>query len=127
MILFNNQVYISDKESLEEFCSLLWYEVYDEHSRIGISELIDYLHECYDADKRLYNMTQERIGVDIIPITLIEFSDTAILNDINFSIISEDKNREFTLREELIFKEICDICFGSIKGMFDRISKRVES
>lgn len=127
MIVFNEEICLLDEEILELLCQELRNNIYDDGSRVGITELVSFLHECYEADKMLYQITQERIGEDIVPVTFVDFTDYNDLNKIRFSIMSYDKDREFTMREQVIFKEICDICFGNIRGMFDRISAKIDS
>lgn len=126
MIIFNDEVYIYDKQTLDKFCYILQQEAFNEETRVGINQLIEYLHDCFIADEKLLTMTHKKIGEDVYPITLINFSDTSNLNEITFSIMSTDENREFTKRDDIIFNGICDICFGGIRGLFDRICSEID-
>lgn len=120
MILFNKEVLLENKEQLDEFCNILMDETFNETSRNGIKILIQYLQDCFDADQRLIDMVQQRLSEDIIPIVSVEFHQFTDLNELDFLLISTE-DRELTHYEEMLFNELCDICFGNMKGLFDRL------
>lgn len=120
MMLFNKEVLLSDKEQLNEFCDILMGETYNETSKNGIRILIRYLYDCFDAEQQLIDMVHQRMSEDIIPIVSIEFHEFTDLNELDFLLMSTE-DREFTFYEEMLFNELCDICFGNVKGLFDRL------
>lgn len=120
MILFNKEVLLENKEQLDEFCNILMDETFNETSKNGIKILIQYLQDCFDADQRLIDMVQQRLSEDIIPIVSVEFHQFTDLNELDFLLISTE-DRELTHYEEMLFNELCDICFGNMKGLFDRL------
>lgn len=126
MILFNREIYLETEEQLNDFCLLLRGEIFDEGSDISINELIQYLQECFIADAKMCELVYERISDDLYPITLIDFNEVTDFTKIDFAIMSTDENRQMTAREEVIFRGICDSCFGHIRNLFDRICAKVE-
>ena len=81
-----------------------------------------YFRECYSADLRLTEMVTELFSdKQVMPLVIMNFGETDDFNEINFSLLTEDENVKIKKREELKFRDLCDICFGSIVGLQDRI------
>lgn len=119
MILFNNEILLKDEDELDSFIQALNEEIFSDESRTGIEILIKYMCDCYEAGERLKAMTHDKISQDIIPVVCINFDMCEDLNQIKFMIMSSE-DRELTLREEMLFNSLCDICFGQIRGLYTR-------
>lgn len=121
MIFLNNEILLADKQELDMFIEGLKGEIFNEYSRNGVLIFEKYIYECYDAEERLIEMMHERMGEDLFPVLCINTDECSDLNQIDFMIMSSQEDREFTHQEEVVFHRLCDICFGHIKGFYDRI------
>ena len=121
MIVLNNEIVIDDKEVLDLFIEAMQDYTYNDVSEQTYEIFKKYLYECFDADIRLTQMTQEQLGDDICPVVFINVGECDDLNAFNFSLMSENEGREVKFVEEKKYYKFCDICFGHIQGLFDRI------
>ena len=123
MLVLNKEIFFVNEEILEEVIGYILGESYDENTRIGNKILTDHLREAFEADKRLTKMIQNRIGDDIVPIVLFEFCNWCDMNKFDFYLTSTDEDRKILKREELLFYEYCDICFGHIRGLMSKLNE----
>lgn len=84
-----------------------------------------YLLDCYDADCRLQEMVIDNLGEKFTSFSILPIQDTEDLMSFSFTLTHED-NREIKKREEIIFKDLCDICFGGIKPFYVRLMERYD-
>ena len=64
---------------------------------------------------------KSKLGNDICPIVFIDLGECDDLNAFNFSLMSVDEDRKIKFSEEKVYYSLCDICFGHIQGLFDRV------
>lgn len=121
MLALNHELIIDDKEGLDLFLEEMQSRTYNDITRETFDVFSKYLHECYDADLRLTEMTQEKLGDDVCPIVFIDLGECDDLNAFNFSLMSVDEDRKIKFSEEKVYYNLCDICFGHIQGLFDRV------
>lgn len=121
MIVLNEEIVVDNEETLDLFLEAMQEYVYNDVSKQTYNIFKKYLHECFDADVRLTQMTQDKLGNDIYPLVFINLGECDDLNAFNFSLTSENENREVKFIEEKQYYSFCDICFGHIQGLFDRI------
>ena len=63
----------------------------------------------------------EKIDENLYPIVSIECHECADINSIEFHLVCFDDNRDILKREELEFREYCDICFGHLGGLLSKL------
>ena len=122
MIIINESFVITGKEDLESFIADLQPFAISDLEKKTIEIVEKYFRECYSADLRLTEMVTELFSdKQVMPLVIMNFGETDDFNEINFSLLTEDENVKIKKREELKFRDLCDICFGSIVGLQDRI------
>lgn len=108
------------KEHLEEIIDDMYENAYKDEHRDIAKIYHDFLMEVYDADVRLQNMVNERISDEYTSYVGIPFEETVVLSRFYFSLRDKDFN-EPKRRDELIYEDLCKICFGHIKPYFNRL------
>ena len=121
MLVLNHKIIIDNMEVLNLILEELDNLVYNDITEETFSILSDYLYECFNADIRLTEMTQDKLGEDIYPLVFIDLGECDDLNAFNFSLTSKNEDRKIKFAEEKSYYHLCDICFGHIVGLFDRI------
>ena len=121
MLVLNHEAILDDKETLEIFLEELHSRTYNDTTEQTFDIFSEYLYECFDADLRLMEMTQEKLGEYVCPVVFIDVGECDDLNAFNFSLMAENEDREIKFSEEKTYYNLCDICFGHIIGLFDRI------
>lgn len=107
-------------ESIEGFKEQMLQNAYKDDF-VDISNLYyDFLLECFDADKKLQDMVFEKISDRYISFTILPIKDTDNLDSFSFSLVSED-DEDIKKRDELMYRNFCDICFGNIKPYYTRL------
>lgn len=121
MLVLNHEAVFDDIETLELFLDEIHSQSYNDITEETFDIFDKYLHECFSADLRLMEMTQEKLGDDVCPVVFIDVGECDDLNAFNFTLMAENEDRKVTFAEEKAFYNLCDICFGNIQGLFDRI------
>lgn len=123
MLVLNKELFFFDESILNNFCKELQDSSYDENTRIGNRVFTEHLQQAFEADKRLTNMVRNHISEDLVPVVSFEFCNTCDLNKFDFFLASTDENRKVLKREELLFYEYCDVCFGYIQGLLFKLNQ----
>lgn len=121
MLVLNHEALIDDKEVLDLFLEEMHSCSYNDITEETFEIFSKYMYECFDADIRLMEMTQEKLGDDVCPLVFIDVGECDDLNAFNFSLASKNEDRKIKFAEEKSYYHLCDICFGHIVGLFDRI------
>lgn len=116
MLILNKELPFYDETILKEFHDDMMSKPYDDESRFAHQGIVDYITELYRADEKLTEMVQDRIGDDVVPIVSLDLSPTADWDKLDFFLTSFDEDRKVLKREELLFYEFCDRCFGVLPG-----------
>lgn len=122
-MLVLNDIPIGNEEILDLLCEEIMKSSYDDETRLGNKVIVQFFRDAYEADKKLTNMVQEKISTDIIPIVNFEFCNWCDLNKFDFYAVSTDENKTVKKSQELLFYELCDICFGHLDGLFNRLTQ----
>lgn len=116
MLVLNKKMLFFDQVVLETFCTNMMKNPYDEETRVAYKTAVQYVTDLYEADKKLTELVQNRIGDDVVPIVSLDLCPTCDWNKLDFSLTSFNEDRKVLKREELLFYEYCDRCFGHIDG-----------
>lgn len=127
MLVLNHEVVIEDRETLDLVLEGMKSQSYNQTTDEAYEVFEEYMNECFAADIRLTEMTQQKLGNDLYPLVFIDCDECSDLNAFNFSLSSENENREVKFMEEKLYYKFCDICFGQILGLFDRIYLHFET
>lgn len=120
MILLN-ELLIENDEIKNELISNIDLLSYNEESEKENQILIDYINDLYEADKKLTAKLQEKISEYIIPIVYFELDLMADLNELRFKVFSTSEDFKVKKSDELVFKHYCDVFFGGIEPLYNRI------
>lgn len=119
MIIINDMMF-QTKENINDLITQMKENAYKE-DLVKVTEIYhEFLIECYEADERLQQMVFENISEDYLSCTVIPINDTDDLNSFGFSLVAED-DRKIKKREELKYKDLCNICFGHIQPYYSRL------
>ena len=121
MIIFNKEIVFENSEVLDTFCELFRGEAYDEVTRITADTFLTYLRQAYECDQRLTKMIHEKIDERLYPVVSIECHEFADINSIDFYLMCFDEDRKILKREELEFREYCEICFSHLGGLLSKL------
>ena len=119
MIIINDIAFLR-LEDIDYFIEELNKQAYKEEYKVITDIYYSFLLECYDADIRLQEMILEKLGEDYIPFVILPILDTEDLDSLSFELAANE-GVKIKKRDELIFKELCDICFGNIKPFYTRV------
>ena len=78
-----------------------------------------------EADKRLQKMVEEKFSDDFISIVTIPSHDIQDLDSFYFQLVSKSEQK-IKKRQEIIYQEFCQICFGHIKPFYSRLVERFD-
>ena len=110
-----------------EDIDLLIEEMYKNSYKQEYKDITEIYHsfvlECYEADIRLQQMVFEKFGEDYIPFVILPLRDTDDLDGISFELANKE-DVKIKKRDEIIFKDLCDICFGGIKPFYTRVIEK---
>lgn len=123
MLVLNKEICFVNDEVLQEFCKIILDSSYDEETRLGNQVIVQFFKDAYEADKKLTSLVQEKISSDIIPIVNFDFCNWCDLNKFDFRVVSTEENKKVKKSQELYFYELCDICFGPLDGLLNRLNK----
>ena len=119
MIIINDYI-ISDLEDINTLIDVCKKTAYKQ-DLLEITDIYEqFLLECYDADKRLQEMVFNRFGDDYISFVLIPTQETEDLSSFSFQLANKN-DILIKRRDEIIFKDFCDICFKNIVPLHDRL------
>lgn len=120
MIIIDNMA-LPNLEAIMEFIKILDDNSYKKEHEDIIEMYQAFLIECFEADQRLQQMVFDRLGEEYISFSIIPINDTEDLNSFSFQLAIED-SLEIKKRDELIYQDLCDICFGGIEPFYTRLS-----
>lgn len=123
MLVLNKEICFVNDEVLQEFCKIILDSSYDEETRLGNQVIVQFFKDAYEADKKLTSLVQEKIASDIIPIVNFDFCNWCDLNKFDFRVVSTEKDKKVKKSQELYFHELCDVCFGPLDGLLNRLNK----
>ena len=119
MIVFD-EMFIYSEEMVEELVEVLKKNAYKEDLVEASNIFHDFLIECLDADRRLQEMTSEKLGDKYISFVILPVEDVDDLLAFSFQLAHED-DIKIKRREEIRYRDLCDICFGGIKPYYLRL------
>lgn len=119
MIIIKDML-ITDIEEIDLLINEIQKNSYKEDYKIITDIYYSFLLQCYDADIRLQQMVSEQIGEDFISFVVLPIEETDDLDSFGFRLAHEE-NIKVKKRDELIFNDLCNICFGGIKPFYTRI------
>lgn len=112
---------LDTQKKVDIFLDYLLKSCYSPADRKFVEKVyIDYVNECFVADAMLQKLVSEKLSNDFIVFTFLPLSDTVDLDSFSFSLFSENEEKVFKRSDEIVFKELCDRCFGGIKGLRTR-------
>jgi hypothetical protein len=119
-MLVMSDMFFFSKEVIEKVISNIKENTYHDKYRDAADIHYDFLMECFDADEKLQKMVFDKIGEDYISFVILPINPTERLDSFSFSLVHVD-NKKVKKRDDLIYKDLCKICFGEIKPLFWRL------
>lgn len=119
-MLVMNETFFPTKESIELLIQDMEKNAYKEEYVAATQIHHEFLLECFDADEKLQKMVVDNFGDNYISFVILPIQPGEKLDAFSFKLIREDE-KKIKKRDELIYRELCDICFGDIKPFFNRL------
>lgn len=113
-------------ESINVFVEEMKKNAYKEEFVQAANIYSDYLTECFYADERLQQMVVENLSEDYISFVILPIRNTDDLNSFSFELASKN-NDKIKRREEIKYKELCEICFGMVRPIYPRLLEFYEN
>ena len=116
MILFN-KIEIYNEDDLEKFIDFIYDGAHTSQQKESCGIIEDYIKRVFEADQKLQKMVSENLSKDLISCVILPYEDYHNFDDFKFSLINPEDGK-IRKRDELVYKNYCDICFGSVPGLF---------
>ena len=119
MIVIEDTIFDS-VEMIESFIEVLRQGAYKEEFLLVSDIYYGFLLDCFDADIRLQEMVNDNLSEDLLSFVKLPLSDTENIETYYFSLQYVDGGR-VGKRDELIYGNFCDVCFGGVKPFYTRL------
>ena len=123
MILINENVLLQNNHDFYSYIDFVKAERYNENNIKVANCIIQFLEDVWDRDKKLTAIVQKKISVDVIPVILINISETSNLSKLEFRAVSKNPDVNINKRQELLFNQYCEKYFKSMISLYDRLSQ----
>lgn len=124
MIVIHDKV-IESREQIEEIAEQMRADAYKEELLDFVELFRIYLLDCFEADEKLQEMVVENLSEDYICFSILPVSEIEDYRVFNFELGSK-KDVKIKKREERLFENYCNICFGPVKTYYDRLLELAE-
>lgn len=112
-----DEIGIASLEDIEFIVEKLKENAYKDDYKVVAEMYHEFLLKCFDADIRLQEMVLERLGEDFISFVILPVEDVDDLTAFSFQLANKE-DKKITRRDEIIYKDFCDVCFGGIKPFY---------
>lgn len=120
-----NEIGIYSLEGVAEFISEFRENAYKQEY-LDFTDIYEkYLIECFHADQKLQEMVIKKLSDDYISFVILPLGDTQDLNSFEFQLASQNGDK-IKKRQELIYYDLCNICFGGIQSLYSRLVEYYE-
>ncbi len=120
MIVINDLVFETFEEASIIFDELEKRKTRKDHDKI--IEIYDkFLRECFRADKKLNEMVLDKFGEEYHSFVILPIEEIEDLSSFSFLLTPPDGVEKIKKRQELLYRKLCDICFGNVKPFYVRL------
>lgn len=123
MILINDDCLILTRQDLSEFSDIIKGEAYDDVSRKMSEIIVEFLYDLWDRLEVFEKIIYKKISDKVIPIACVDMSETADFNKIDIQAVSEDSEFSITEKQKIIFLNLADKYFKSVKTLSERFEE----
>lgn len=118
MLLINNQE-IFDREEVDSLLRIIKEDALTEEEKEFYAVVEEYLIEVFEQNLKLQEMVSEKISEDLISVVILPLDKNGNLDEFNFGLINVEGDKVYK-RDELVFQNLCNICFGHVPGLVTR-------
>lgn len=123
MILINDDCLILSRQDLSEFSDIIKGEAYDDVSKRMSEIIVEFLYDLWDRLEVFEKIIHKKISDKVIPIACVDMSETADFNEIDIQAVSEDSEFSVTEKQKIIFLNLKDKYFKSVKTLSERFAE----
>lgn len=123
MILINDDCLILNRQDLSEFSDIIKGEAYDDVSKRMSEIIVEFLYDLWDRLEVFEKIIHKKISDKVIPIACVDMSETADFNEIDIQAVSEDSEFSVTEKQKIIFLNLKDKYFKSVKTLSERFAE----
>lgn len=124
MIVIHDSI-LESKEQIKKLITYMEKDVYKDDLYNFVNLFHDYLMDCFDADEKLQEMVTKNLSDEYICFSILPVKETEDFDSFGFELVSKTKDK-IKKREEKMFENYCNICFGSVKTYKDRLLDLVQ-
>ena len=123
MILINDDCLILSRQDLSEFSDIIKGEAYDDVSKRMSEIIVEFLYDLWDRLEVFEKIIHKKISDKVNPIACVDMSETADFNEIDIQAVSEDSEFSVTEKQKIIFLNLKDKYFKSVKTLSERFAE----
>lgn len=116
MILLN-EVEVFDENDLNHFLEYLDSIAYTDQQKEDTKIMVDYVTRVFEANQKLQTMVSENLSEDLLSCVILPFRPIDNFDEFKFKLINVE-NGKIRKRDTLMYEKYCDICFGSVPGIY---------
>lgn len=117
MIRISEDVFLYGEEDLNVFLEYMKAEALTQDEKDYHNVFSKYIKEVFQNDQKLQQMVSEKISDDLVSVVMLPIQEGEDPDQFTFGLMRPN-GEKIKKKEELFYKNLCDICFGNTPGLY---------